>query len=31
MRFILGIAILVIGLVVLVVNHDSGQSFGIDN
>ena len=31
MRFILGIAILLIGLVVLVVNHDSGQSFGIDN
>ena len=31
MRFILGIAILLIGLVVLVVNHDSGQSFGMDN
>jgi aspartyl protease family protein len=31
MRFVLGIAILLIGLAILVVNHDSGQSFGIDN
>ena len=31
MRFILGIAILAAGLVILIVNHDSGQSFGIDN
>ena len=31
MRFVIGIAILAIGLVILVVNHDSGQSFGLDN
>ena len=31
MRFIIGIAILGLGLVVLVMNHDSGQSFGIEN
>lgn len=31
MRFVLGIAILAVGLVVLVMNHESGQSFGIDN
>ncbi len=31
MRFLIGIAILVIGLVLLIVNHDQGQTFGIDN
>ncbi|MGE8104328.1 TIGR02281 family clan AA aspartic protease [Allorhizobium sp. NPDC080224] len=31
MRFVIGIAILAIGLVILVMNHDSGQSFGLDN
>ncbi len=31
MRFVIGIGILVIGLVILVMNHDSGQSFGINN
>jgi aspartyl protease family protein len=31
MRFILGIAILAAGLIILIVNHDSGQSFGMDN
>ena len=31
MRFVIGIAILAIGLVILVMNHDSGQSFGINN
>ncbi|MCA1967798.1 MAG: TIGR02281 family clan AA aspartic protease, partial [Rhizobium sp.] len=31
MRLILALAILAFGLVVLVVNHDSGQSFGIAN
>lgn len=31
MRFIIGLAILGFGLIVLIVNHDSGQSFGIDN
>lgn len=31
MRFLIGIGILAIGLILLVVNHDSGQTFGIDN
>ncbi|MDH4412460.1 MAG: TIGR02281 family clan AA aspartic protease [Rhizobium sp.] len=31
MRFVIGLAILGIGLVVLLINHDSGQSFGINN
>jgi aspartyl protease family protein len=31
MRLLLGIAILAIGLVLLIVNHDQGQTFGIDN
>lgn len=31
MRFIVGLLILAIGLAILVVNHDTGQSFGIDN
>lgn len=31
MRFAIGLAILAIGLAILVVNHDSGQSFGIAN
>lgn len=31
MRFLLGIAILAVGLVLLIVNHDKGQTFGIDN
>lgn len=31
MRFIIGLAILGLGLVVLIVNHDSGQSFGLNN
>jgi aspartyl protease family protein len=31
MRFLLGIAILAIGLVLLIVNHDKGQTFGVDN
>ncbi len=31
MRFIVGLLILAIGLAILVVNHDSGQSLGIDN
>lgn len=31
MRFLLGIAILAVGLVLLIVNHDQGQTFGIDN
>lgn len=31
MRFLIGIGILGLGLAVLVFNHDSGQSFGIDN
>lgn len=31
MRFVIGIGILAIGLVILVMNHDSGQSFGINN
>lgn len=31
MRFIIGIAILAIGLIILMMNHDSGQSFGINN
>lgn len=31
MRFLIGIGILAIGLILLVVNHDRGQTFGIDN
>jgi aspartyl protease family protein len=31
MQFVVGIAILAIGLIILILNHDSGQSFGIDN
>lgn len=31
MRFLLGIAILAVGLVLLIVNHNQGQTFGIDN
>lgn len=31
MRFVIGIGILAIGLIILVMNHDSGQSFGINN
>ncbi|TPP11371.1 TIGR02281 family clan AA aspartic protease [Rhizobium glycinendophyticum] len=31
MRFVLGLAILGIGLVLLVINHDQGRTFGVDN
>ncbi len=31
MRFLIGIGILAIGLILLIVNHDRGQTFGIDN
>jgi aspartyl protease family protein len=31
MRFFLGMAILAVGLVLLIINHDQGQTFGIDN
>lgn len=31
MRFAIGLAILALGLAILVINHDSGQSFGIAN
>ena len=31
MRFLIGIAILAIGLVLLIINHDQGQTFGVDN
>ena len=31
MRFAVGLAILAIGLAILVINHDSGQSFGVNN
>ncbi len=31
MRFLIGIGILAVGLILLIVNHDQGQTFGIDN
>jgi aspartyl protease family protein len=31
MRFLIGIAILAIGLVLLIINHDQGRTFGMDN
>ena len=31
MRYLLGLAILAVGLVLLIINHDQGQTFGVDN